>query len=122
MARKTRYEANGKVFFAEVSNTEAVLKNLSNSGLCIETPGFLEVVPKGRFSLNIVPEEESNLNQFDLEVESRWVKAKMKTSESGFVIVVPPDTSVEALLEQYLQFLATKPCNNISDDIDSEQE
>ena len=122
MARKTRYEAKGKVFFAEVSSTEAVLKNLSNSGLCIETPGFLEVVPKGRFSLNIVPEEESNLNQFDLEVESRWVKAKMKTSESGFVIVVPPDTSVEALLEQYLQFLATKPCNNISDDIDSEQE
>ena len=108
MARDDRYHAHGKVYIAEVPNTEALLKNLSVNGLCIQTPGFMEVVPKTRFSLNILPEEESNLDEFNVEVESRWIKAKMQSSESGFAIVFPPGSSGKEALEQYLRFLATQ--------------
>lgn len=107
-ARDTRFSSNGQVFISQVTNTDALLKNLSASGLCIETSGFVDILPKSRYSIDIIPEEDSNLDKFSLEIESRWVKAKMKSSESGFVIVVPPGTSGKTLLEQYLNYLATQ--------------
>ena len=107
--RDSRYNSKGRVYIAEVPNTEALLKNLSTSGLCVESGEFIEVLPSGRYSMDIVPEKDSKLNQFQVEVETRWVKAKMKSSESGFVIVVPPGTEGRALLEQYLTYLASKP-------------
>ena len=107
--RNTRFNSNGQVFISQVSNTDALLKNLSDSGLCIESSDVIEVLPKTRYSIDIIPEKESKVEAFSLEIESRWVKAKMKTSESGFVIVVPPDTSVKAMLEQYLHYLSSQP-------------
>ena len=106
--RDSRYSTKGHVYISQVTNTEALLKNLSSSGLCIESPGFIEVMPKERFSVDIVPEKDANIDKFTLEVESRWVKAKMKLSESGFVIVVPPGVSGKDFLEQYLQYLASQ--------------
>jgi hypothetical protein len=106
--RDPRFSSGGKVHIAEVANTEAVLKNLSNSGLCIESNGFLEMIPKSRYSVDIIPEKESNIDKFNLEVESRWVRAKKQSSESGFVIVIPPGTSGKEVLAQYLAYLAGK--------------
>jgi hypothetical protein len=107
--RDPRYTSSGRVYIAEVTNTEAVLKNLSSSGLCIQSNDFLEVVPKSRYSVDIIPEKESNIDKFNLEIESRWVRTKRRSSESGFVIVIPPGTSGQEVLEQYLSYLAKKP-------------
>jgi hypothetical protein len=107
--RDPRFLAKGHVHIAEVTNTEAVLKNLSNSGLCIESNGFLEIAPKSHYTVDIIPEKESNIDKFNLEVESRWVRTKKQSSESGFVIVIPPGTSGKEVFEQYLAYLAGKP-------------
>ncbi|MDR1307536.1 MAG: hypothetical protein LBK74_08185 [Treponema sp.] len=107
MARNSRFFTQGRVYMAEVLNTEALLKNLSSSGLCIESSEFMGIVPKTRYSIDIVPEEESKIGQFPLEIESRWVKAKKQSSESGFVIVIPPGTDGKVLLEQYLAYLSS---------------
>ena len=114
--RDTRFSTKGEVFISEVTNTEALLKNLSSSGLCIQSPTFMEVVPKSRYSVDIVPEKDSHIDKFSLEIESRWIKAKMKSSEVGFVIVVPPGTSGKSVLEQYLKFLASQPGSKINDE------
>jgi hypothetical protein len=106
MPRDARFEAKGRVYIAEVLNTEALLKNLSSSGLCITSKDFLEVVPKTRYSAEIVPEGDSKLEKFKVELESRWVRAKKQRSESGFVIVIPPGTADKQMLEQYLAFLS----------------
>ena len=106
--RNTRFTSNGQVFISEVSNTDAMLKNVSASGLCMESKGFMDVVPNTRYSVDIIPEKDANLDKFSLEIESRWVKAKMKSSESGFVIIIPPGTSGKTLLEQYIGFLAAR--------------
>jgi hypothetical protein len=108
MQRDTRFETKGRVYIAEVRNTEALLKNLSSSGLCITSEDFLEVVPKTRYSAEIVPEGDSKVEKFNVELESRWVRAKKQRSESGFVIVIPPGTENREVLEQYLAFLADK--------------
>ena len=118
--RDIRYSSKGHVFISQVTNTEALLKNLSTSGLCIENPGFIEVLPKERFTVDIIPEKDAKIDKFSLEVESRWVKAKMKQSESGFVIVVPPGISGKDLLGQYLHYLASQENNEDSADEKSE--
>jgi len=114
--RDTRFSSKGQVFISQISNTEALLKNLSASGLCIKSEGFMEVIPKTRYSIDVVPEKDSNIDKFSLEIESRWVRAKMKASESGFVIVVPPGTTAKSLFEQYLQFLASQPGEETKDE------
>jgi len=106
--RKPRYPTKGQVYIAEVSNTEALLKNLSSTGICIESTGFMEVVPKTHYSLDIIPEKESKLEKFSMEIESRWIKAKMKSSESGFAIIIPPGSPGKAVFEQYLAFLSSQ--------------
>ena len=113
--RDTRFNSNGQVFISQVTNTDALLKNLSTSGLCLESPGFMDVVPKSRYSIDIIPEKEANMEKFSLEIESRWVKQKMKSSESGFVIVVPPGTEGKTILEQYLDYLSDQPESEAAD-------
>jgi hypothetical protein len=106
--RNKRFSSNGQVFISQVTNTDVLLKNLSASGLCIESPDLIEIIPKTRYSVDIVPEKDANIDKFSLEIESRWIKTKMKSSESGFVIVIPPGISGKALLEQYLDYLSVQ--------------
>ena len=110
--RNTRYTSNGRVFISQVTNTDVLLKNLSASGLCVESPDLMEILPNTRFSVDIVPEKDSCIDKFSLEIESRWIKTKMRSSESGFIIVVPPGTSGKTLLEQYLKYLSDQAEEN----------
>jgi hypothetical protein len=104
--RKTpRFETRGKVYIAEVLDTDAIVKNLSASGLCLESPEFMNVVPNAKYTVDLVPEKESEMDPFKIDIESRWVRTTQAKSESGFVIVVPPGTPGESLLKQYLEFL-----------------
>jgi hypothetical protein len=103
--KDARYPSAGKVYIAEVPNTEALLKNLSASGLSLESGEFLDIVPKAQYSVDIVPEEDSNLDKFTLNLESRWIKTNQKRSESGFVIVIPPGADA-SILQKYLAYLA----------------
>jgi hypothetical protein len=106
-ARKDpRYVSDGQVFIAEVLDTKAVIKNLSVSGLCVESNDFLSVVPNSKYTVDFVPEKESNIEPFKLDIESKWVRTKKEHSESGFIIVIPPGTGTEDMLKQYLAFLA----------------
>jgi hypothetical protein len=101
-----RYHSKGKIFFAEVPNTDAVIQNLSASGLCIKSAQFIDVVPNAKYQMDLVPEEESNLEKFTVDVESRWIRTRARRSESGFVIVIPPGKPGNVLLDKYLEYLA----------------
>lgn len=109
--RDARYQTKGQIYIAEVSNTDTLLKNLSSTGMCIESTGLLDIIPNERYSVDIIPEKDSNVGPFSLEIESRWVRTRIKSSDSGFVIVIPPGTSGHTALEQYLSYLASQPEN-----------
>jgi hypothetical protein len=74
------------------------------------------IVPTTRYTADIVPEKESNLETFKLEIESRWVRAKKQHSESGFVIVLPPGSKEAEDLKNYLAYLEKnkEPLDNSS--------
>jgi hypothetical protein len=101
-----RYESGGQVYIAEVLDTNAVLKNLSSSGLCIESQEFMNIAPHSKYTIDVLPEKESNIKPFTIDIESKWMRIKKDLSESGFVIIIPPGTSAEELLNEYLNFLS----------------
>jgi hypothetical protein len=101
-----RYESRGQVYIAEVLDTNAVLKNLSSSGLCIESEEFMNIVPHSKYTINVLPEKEANIKSFTIDIESKWIRTKKDFSESGFVIIIPPGTSAKELFTEYLDFLS----------------
>ncbi|MDR2553563.1 MAG: PilZ domain-containing protein [Treponema sp.] len=109
LRKETRYPAKGEVYIAEVRNTDAVVKNLSASGLCIESSKFMEIIPRSRYVAEITPDEDSGIGKFSVELESRWIRTSRQTSESGFVIVLPPGAPGYELLKQYIDYLASAP-------------
>ncbi|MDR1507828.1 MAG: hypothetical protein LBI67_12070 [Treponema sp.] len=121
-----RYESSGRIYIAEVLDTEALLKNLSASGLCIESTEFLNITPNSRYAAKVFPEKESLLASFTVNIESKWIRTRKDRSESGFLIIVPPGISAPVpagspvdeasrgdLLKRYLDFLtkSSKPAD-----------
>ncbi|MDR0586150.1 MAG: hypothetical protein LBG26_02820 [Treponema sp.] len=106
MRKKPRYESQGQVYIAEVLDTNAVLKNLSACGLCIESKEFMDIIPHSKYTIDILPEKESNIRPFTVDIESKWIRTKKDRSESGFIIIISPGTSGEEFLNDYLNFLS----------------
>lgn len=104
LRKNVRYNASGRVYIAEI--TDAVLKNLSVCGLCLKSGGFMNIAPNTKLTVDIVPEEDSCVHPFTVDIEAKWIRSQKGQSESGFVIIVPPGTQAETLLKQYVEYLA----------------
>jgi hypothetical protein len=93
------------VYLNDLPDGQACLKDISLSGGCITSNDFLDMVPKTRYVLCIVPEQEANIEKFELDVESRWIRTSKRFSESGFVVIVRPNNMK---LEQYVDYLSRR--------------
>ena len=107
MRSELRFLTNADVHIVDESDnkTEASLRDMSEHGLSIMSDKFLEVEPNSPYIIAIIPEEESNIERFKLEIESRWVKLNKSRMESGFTVIVPFD---ENGFKDYLEYLAQK--------------
>jgi len=85
--------------------TEASLRDMSSNGLSIKCNGFIDIEPHSPYVIAIIPEKETNLEKFRLEIESRWIKVNKFRMESGFSVIVPFD---EKGFKDYLDYLAQK--------------
>jgi hypothetical protein len=101
-----RYPSGGQVSIAQVPNAGTIIKDVSASGLCIQSAQFLDIIPNSRYQADVIPEMDSNLDRFTINIESKWIRTKMQSSESGFVIVIPPGTPESLRLQEYLEYLA----------------
>jgi hypothetical protein len=108
LRKNVRYNASGQVYIAEITDTGAMLKNLSAGGLCIKSSGFMNIAPNTKLTVDIVPEEDSSVQPFTVDIEAKWIRSQKGQSESGFIIIVPPGTQAETLLRQYVEFLAER--------------
>jgi hypothetical protein len=79
---------------------EAVLKNISVGGFCMESRTYAAITPGERYIMRILPESSFNLSPFELEVEGRWVQSTEKKFSSGFLIAMPPPNRA---LEKYIE-------------------
>ena len=111
MRNEVRFLANALVYLVDKSDNksdnkiEASLRDLSKNGLSIKSEGFINIEPNSSYVIAIIPEEETNIRKFQLEIESRWVKISRSRMESGFSVVVPFN---KKQFQEYLEYLAKK--------------
>ena len=109
MRKAPRFLANALVYLDNKFESKNMihLLNLSEHGLCIMSENYLGDEPNSTHLLTVVPEEESGIEEFQLQVRSRWIKLNKSRTESGFVIVVSFN---EEEFKSYLEYLANKQC------------
>ena len=107
MRNELRFLSNALVYVVDESKkeTEASLRDLSLHGLSIKSDDFINVEPNSSYVIAIIPEKETNLKKFQLEIESRWVKINKSKMESGFSVMVPFN---QKEFNEYLEYLAMK--------------
>ena len=107
MRRELRYVSNAPVrVIDEFQNeTEAYLQDLSLHGLSIKSEGFIDIEPNSPYVVAIIPEKETNIKKFQLEIKSRWIKLNKSQIQSGFSVIVPFD---EKGFKDYLEYLSKK--------------
>ena len=107
MRNELRFLTNALVYVVDESKSEtkASLKDLSQSGLSIKSETYIDIEPNSSYVIAIIPEKETNLEEFQLEIETRWVKLNKSKMESGFSVIVPFE---QKEFKDYLEYLAQK--------------
>ena len=107
MREELRFVSNALVYVVDEGKkeTQASLRDLSKNGLSIKSNSYIDIEPNSSYVVAIIPEEETNVEKFKLEIESKWIKLKKSKMESGFSIIVPFD---QKEFKEYLDFLVEK--------------
>lgn len=107
MRNELRFLSNAVVYVTDDLNkkSQANLRDISQSGLSIESENHIDIEPNSSYVIAIVPEKETNIDKFMVEIESRWVRLKKSKMESGFSVIVPFE---QKEFKEYLEFLAQK--------------
>jgi len=86
-----RYATKCQAHIDDVLEGDVVLKNLSITGCCLEcSDNFDNLKPHNKYKIDIEPEKASKVDEFELEVECRWIRKKHHICEIGFQIVGSP--------------------------------
>ena len=107
MRNELRFLSNALVYIADKSENEkeVSLRDVSRHGLSIKCENYINIEPNSSYVIAVIPEEETNIKQFQLEIESRWVKLNKSKMESGFSVMVLFN---QTEFEDYLEYLASK--------------
>jgi hypothetical protein len=81
---------------------EAVLRNVSTGGFCMESRTYAAIDAGGHYTMWIKPEATSGVKFFELEVEVRWIKSTETKFSCGFLVVNYP---VDRSFEKYIDYI-----------------
>jgi hypothetical protein len=84
---------------------QALLKNISNSGFCMQSKTFAALTPGEKYILKIFPEKTTGLGDIEVEVEVRWIRSEVSKFESGFLLTKPLAAQD---LNKYIDYLKTQ--------------
>jgi hypothetical protein len=105
--KSARYPALARALITDIFDGEALLKDLSITGCCVEYTMFVEVRPDTQYTLKVIPDSLAQITPFELQVESRWVRSGGYSCEIGFAIVVSPKGRDFQRYVDYLAWRAT---------------
>jgi hypothetical protein len=105
--KSVRYPTLARAIISEIVDGEALLKDLSITGCCVEYTMFVDVKPNARYKVQILPDSAARIDPFDLFVESRWVHANSYSCEIGFAIITSPKGRDIPRYDDYLAWRST---------------
>jgi hypothetical protein len=101
--KSIRYPTAARAVIAEISDSQALLKDLSITGCCLEYTMSVEIKPDAQYKARILPDTAAGIDAFDLLVESRWVRANDYSCEVGFAVTMSPKGRE---FQRYVDYLA----------------
>jgi hypothetical protein len=101
--KSARYYSLAAARVPGVNIGEALLRDLSVTGGCIEYTMFADVQLGVEYRLEIIPEAASNVEQFDLTIEVRWIHSEGYACSIGFAVLASPKGK---LFQRYVDYLA----------------
>jgi hypothetical protein len=81
---------------------QALLKDISNSGFCLESATCVMMNVNEQYIVKITPEPSLNIKPFEVSVGVQWVKNAEDSFETGLKIIKPP---LGQAFKQYLEAL-----------------
>jgi len=85
-----RYASIARVKGSRLFPGEALLKDISITGCCIECATKVDVKMKTDYTLSIYPEKEAKIHSFDIVVECKWVHSGAPSCNIGFSVKQSP--------------------------------
>ena len=101
--KNTRYHTLARVEIEGVNEGEALLKDISVTGCCVECTAYAEAKLNIQYKLRIIPESSAKIGMFDLLVESRWIHSGSYSCEIGFFIMESPKGKA---FQRYVDYLS----------------
>ncbi|MDR1286626.1 MAG: PilZ domain-containing protein [Treponema sp.] len=101
--KNNRYHTLARVKIPGVLGEESLLKDLSVTGCCIESTSYADISPNTRYKLEVMPESAAAIGDFELVVESIWIRSGGYSCEVGFSILESPKGK---LFQRYVDYLA----------------
>ena len=86
-----------------ISDGEAILRDLSITGCCIEFSVSVDIKLETDYIMEVIPERASQIENFELAVTSRWIKTTAYSCEIGFTIASQPKILP---FQRYLEYLS----------------
>ncbi|MDR0587261.1 MAG: PilZ domain-containing protein [Treponema sp.] len=101
--KNRRYPSVAKAQSSGVFSGDALLKDLSITGCCIECTMCPEISAGEKYKMSIFPEENSGIGSFELVVECKWIHTADYSCEIGFDIVQSPRGKT---FQRYVDYLS----------------
>jgi hypothetical protein len=101
--KNRRYPSIAKAQSPKAFSGDALLKDLSITGCCIECTMRPEINTGETYKINIVPEENSGIGSFELVVECKWIRTVDYSCDIGFDIVKSPKGKT---FQRYVDYLS----------------
>jgi hypothetical protein len=99
----TRHPTLARARIKGVFDGEALLKDLSITGCCIECTMYIDIKPETEYKLEIIPEAATQIGSFELIVSSRWIKTSAYSCEIGFAVIASPKGK---LFQRYVDYIS----------------
>jgi hypothetical protein len=101
--KSIRYPTIARAVIKDLNETEALLKDLSVTGCCVEYTMFVDAKQHNNYKVVIYPDSASGIDAFELEAECRWIRDAGYSCEIGFAITASPKGKT---FQRYVDYLA----------------
>jgi hypothetical protein len=96
--------AAAKVLGCMVGN--GLLKDIDILGCCIESTMQVDIQPGADYEIEVIPEKETGIGRFGLDVQARWVRHDEYACDMGFLLTASPKGRE---FQRYVDYLSLKP-------------
>ena len=117
--KNTRYLTFARAHIEGVTREDAIVKDISITGCCVELPSIVTIAPNEKYKLKIIPEDEAKIDPFFLSVEAKWIGTEVDSYEFGFNIIESPKGKQFQRYVDYLSWRYSRG-NSMTGDGDSD--